>query len=57
LFNNLMQHITIHGKKDNWTLKQSARYLILIKEPVKNLKETKRVLEKIYNAVAKKEVS
>ena len=54
LFNNLMQHITIHGKKDNWTLKQSARYLILIKEPVKNLKETKRVLEKIYSAVAKK---
>ncbi len=57
LFNNLMKHITLHGKQDNWTLKQSARYLILIKEPVKNLKETKRVLEKIYNAVAKKEVS
>lgn len=54
LFNNLMKHITIHGKKDNWSMKQSARYLILIKEPVKNLKETKRVLEKIYNAVAKK---
>ncbi len=52
LFNDLMKHITVHGKQDNWSMKQSARYLILIKEPVKNLKETKLVLEKIYNAVA-----
>ncbi len=54
LFNNLMKHITINGKQDNWTLKQSSRYLILIKENVKSLKQTKVVLEKIYNTVVKK---
>jgi transcription-repair coupling factor (superfamily II helicase) len=51
LFNNLMQHITIHGKADAWTLKQSPRFLILIKEDVKSLKEVRSLLEKIYNAV------
>lgn len=53
LFNSLMKHITIHGKKDGWSLKQTNRYLILIKEEVKSLKETKKVLEKIYSTVTK----
>ncbi|MEM1122454.1 MAG: transcription-repair coupling factor, partial [Bacteroidota bacterium] len=53
LFNDLMKHITLHGKKDNWTLKQSPRYLILIKENVKSLKQTKAVLEKVHKVVAR----
>ena len=51
LFNNLIKHITVNGQKAGLHLKQSNKYLILSKENVKNLKEAKKVLEGIQNAV------
>ena len=53
LFQKILQHITVFGKKDGWTLKQSPRYLILINDNVKNLKKTKQVLEEIFLTVNK----
>ncbi len=51
LFNNLIKHVTINGKQSGLSLKQSNKYLILSKENVKNLKEAKKVLEGMQNAV------
>ncbi len=53
LFKNFIKLITMHGEKAGLTLKQSSRYLILIKENVKNLKQVKQVLERIHKAVAR----
>ena len=53
LFKNFMKLITLHGEKAGLTLKQSSRYLILIKENVKSLKQVKQILEKIHKAVAR----
>ena len=46
-----MKLITLHGKKAGLVLKQSARYLILIKDNTKSLKEVKQILEKVHKAV------
>ncbi|MEM6319032.1 MAG: transcription-repair coupling factor [Bacteroidota bacterium] len=54
LFKNLLKLITKYGKKAGWSLKQTNRYLILINENVKNLKLTKLMLEKIYQALTKR---
>jgi len=53
LFKNFMKLITMHGQKAGLTLKQSSRYLILIKDNTKSLKEVKQILEKIHKAVAR----
>ena len=53
LFKNFMKLITMHGQKAGLTLKQSSRYLILIKENVKSLKQVKQILERIHKTVAR----
>ncbi len=54
-FNDFMKHITLQGKKEGLSLKQSNKYLILIKDQVKDLKEAKQVLDKIKQVLAQKE--
>ena len=51
LFNDLLQYITTKGPENGLFLKQSNKYLILIKDQVNNLKAARKVLENILTEI------
>ena len=53
LFNDLLKHITVNGQQQGLSMKQSNKYLILVKDGVKSLKVARKVLQGIQNAVSK----
>lgn len=47
VFNHIMQYVNLHGKQKQWTLKQTPRHLILIRETVRSLKGARLALEEV----------
>lgn len=47
LFNDILSYVAKHADRKRVTLKQSSRFLILIKERVRNLREAKDFFEKM----------
>ncbi len=52
LFNDLLQYITTKGPEQGLFLKQSNKFLILIKDEVNNLKAARKVLEFILEEIS-----
>lgn len=57
MFNNILNYVAKHSKNKQITMKQSPRFLILIKERVRNLKEARVFLEKMLEEVGGKKAS
>lgn len=55
LFNNILEYVSKNADRKRVSLKQSPRFLILIKERVRNLKEARVFLENMLKVVDKKE--
>ena len=55
VFNNLMQLIATNGQELGLSFKKSPRHIILIKEGVKNLKQSEELLTKLEEAILLKE--
>ncbi len=51
IFNNLMSYISTKGNEVGLSLKQSNKFLILIKDQVNNLKASRKVLEQLLKDV------
>ncbi len=54
LFKDIMAYVSKHSERKQLTMKQSARFLILIKERVRNLQEARRFLEAMLEEIDKK---
>ncbi|HHS96070.1 MAG TPA: transcription-repair coupling factor, partial [Phaeodactylibacter sp.] len=58
-FQNMVQFISIHGQQRGFSFKKTTRHFILIKEGIKNLKDSRKELEVLLedvDAMAKKTV-
>jgi len=53
-FNNLLQYITSNGAAEGLSLKQSNKYLIMVKDGVNNLKACRKILEALQVVASKK---
>ena len=51
IFQNILKFVSVKGPSIGLTLKQTSKFLILIKENVKNLKQARIVLEKIKEEI------
>ena len=52
LFDKLMKHISTKGPELGLTLKQSPKYLIMIKDGVNNLKSCRKILENLQEDIS-----
>ena len=52
LFDKLMKHISTKGPEIGLTLKQSTKYLIMIKDGVNNLKSCRKILENLQEDIS-----
>jgi transcription-repair coupling factor (superfamily II helicase) len=51
LFKNILKYVSIHGKKEFLSLKQTQKNLIMVKEKVTSLRQGKKILEEIMGKV------